>query len=241
MSAPEHENTAASRPDAEAQAPIEDDCAANVPAGADPADYTLSIAEPSELPSVVSAPFLAPPERPRYELTRPVFFVGFMVAGKTSVSRKLARTCGVASVDLDAYLERREGKTINQMFAEEGEEGFRARETDILREFSQREPLLVSCGGGVVLKPENREILKGPGFVVYLKVTAEQAYARVKDVSTRPLFRDLDTARKTINGRLPMYEEVADAMVDTVGKSIPQVAREVRDILEREGVLCQRK
>ncbi len=244
----QHENEggggkgAASKADAALDvAAAESETGAIDPSSADPAAFTLSIAEPSELPSVVSAPFLAPPERPTYELTRPVFFVGFMVAGKTSVSRKLARTCGVASVDLDAYLERREGKTINQMFAEEGEEGFRSKETEVLREFSLRDPLLVSCGGGVVLRLENREILKGPGFVVYLQVTAEQAYARVKDVSTRPLFRDLETARKTINGRLPMYEEVADAMVDTVGKSIPQVAREVREILEREGVLCQRK
>lgn len=172
-------------------------------------------------------------------LTTPVFLVGFMVAGKTSVARRLARTCGLASVDLDTYLERREGKTVNQMFAEIGEDGFRAQETATLREFAVGEPLLISCGGGVVLKPKNREILKASGFVVYLKVTAEQAFARVKDVSSRPLFRDLETARKTINSRLPMYEEVADAMVDTVGKNIPAVAREVRSILEREGVLCQ--
>ena len=138
-------------------------------------------------------------------------------------------------------MERREGKTINQIFSEVGEEGFRAMETEVLRDFSQRDPLLVSCGGGVVLKSENREILKRSGFVVYLKVTAEQAYARVKDVSSRPLFRDLETARKTIDGRLPLYEEVADASVDTVDKTVAQVAREVRRILEKEGILCQQR
>ena len=114
-------------------------------------------------------------------------------------------------------------------------------ETEVLRDFSQRDPLLVSCGGGVVLKSENREILKRSGFVVYLKVTAEQAYARVKDVSSRPLFRDLETARKTIDGRLPLYEEVADASVDTADKTVAQVAREVRRILEKEGILCQQR
>ncbi len=180
-------------------------------------------------------------ERIVYDLTTPVFLVGFMVAGKTSTARRLARTCGLASVDLDTYIERREGKTVNQIFGECGEDGFRAMETATLRDFANGQPLLVSCGGGVVLKPENREILKGSGFVVYLKVTAEQAFARVSDVSSRPLFRDLETARKTINGRLPMYEEVADATVDTVGKNVPAVAREVRAVLEREGVLCQRR
>ena len=180
-------------------------------------------------------------DRPAYELARPVFFVGFMVAGKTSVSRRLARSCGVASVDLDGYIERREGKPINQMFVEIGEEGFRAMETAVLDEFAEKDPMLISCGGGIVLRPENREILKSKGFVVYLQVTAEQAYERIGDVSTRPNFRDLPTARKTIQARLPMYEEVADAMVDTVGKNIPTVAREVRQVLEQEGILCQRR
>ncbi len=206
-----------------------------------PDELTLSVAEPDQPTAVVSSPFLKSQQEPHYELTCPVFFVGFMVAGKTSVSRRLARMCGLSTVDLDAYIERSEGKTINKIFEEEGEDGFRKIETDVLREFAHREPLLVSCGGGIVLRPENREILKGPGFVVYLQVTAEQAYARVSDVSTRPLFKDLDTARKTIASRLPMYEEVADAMVDTVGKNIPQVANEVRDILEQKGILCQRK
>ncbi len=181
------------------------------------------------------------PPRSIAKLSRPVFLVGFMVAGKTSVARKLARTCGAASVDADTYIERREGKTVNQIFAEVGEEGFRDMETAVLRDFASREPLLISCGGGAVLRAENREILKESGFVVYLKVTAEQAYSRVKDVSSRPLFRDLETARKTIGARVPLYEEVADASVDTVGKSVAQVAREVRGILEREGVLWQQK
>ena len=92
-----------------------------------------------------------------------------------------------------------------------------------------------------MLRPENREVLKRAGFVVYLKVTADQAYARVKDVSSRPYFRDLETARKTIEDRLPLYEEVADTQVDTLGKDVHQVAREVRRVLEREGVLCRQR
>lgn len=206
-----------------------------------PEALTLSVTTPDEVATIVKSPLLTQTERPAYDLTRTVFFVGFMVAGKTSTSRKLARTCGVASVDLDAYIERREGKAINQIFAERGEEAFRAMETSVLDEFAQKDPLLVSCGGGIVLRPENREILKRDGFVVYLQVTAEQAVERVGDVSTRPLFRDLETARKTIEGRLPMYEEVADLSVDTVGKSIGEVAREVRLALEKEGILCPRQ
>ena len=101
--------------------------------------------------------------------------------------------------------------------------------------------MLVSCGGGIVLREENREILKNNGFVVYLQVTAEQAVERVGDVSTRPLFKNLETARKTIEGRLPMYEDAASVAIDTNGKSINMVAQEIQDILEKEGILCLRQ
>ena len=77
----------------------------------------------------------------------------------------------------------------------------------------------MSCGGGAVLRPENRAILAERGYVVYLQVTADEAASRISDVSTRPLFRDLDTARATIEARLPLYEDVADAVVDTAGKT----------------------
>ena len=207
----------------------------------DPTAFTLSVTTPDEVATIVDSRLIGAASDSEYRLTKPVFFVGFMVAGKTSVSRQLARTCGLASVDLDAYIERREGKPINQMFQEIGEEGFRQIETATLDEFAQGEPRLVSCGGGIVLREENRNIINTHGYAVYLQVTAEEAAARIGDVSTRPNFHDLETARKTIADRLPMYEETADCSVDTVGKSIAEVAREVAEILEKEGVLCRQQ
>lgn len=171
------------------------------------------------------------------ELRRPVFFVGFMGAGKTSVSRRLARLCGISSIDMDSYIERRDGRRIRDIFAEDGEGRFRDLETQVLREMTQGEPALISCGGGVVLRPENRAILREGGFVVFLKVRAEEAKSRISDPSTRPLLGDVESARKTNEERLPLYEEVADATVDTSGKGVTALAFKVKAILEKEGVL----
>lgn len=180
-------------------------------------------------------------DRAAYELTRPVFFVGFMGAGKTSVARKLARRAGVSAIDMDTYIERRCDMKVKEIFAKSGEAGFRAIETDVLRELACGEPRLVSCGGGVVLAQANREILKEHGFVVYLKVTAAEAASRIYDVSTRPLFGDLQQAQRVIEGRLPLYEEVADATVDTAGRGSGAVSREVFALLKEEGILCQQR
>lgn len=177
-----------------------------------------------------------------YELDRPVFLVGFMGAGKTSVARKLARMAGVASVDMDTYIERCEHKRVKEIFAEVGEEGFRAIETQTLYELGmKRDPMVVSCGGGVVLRPENRKALSELGLVVYLSVTAAEAASRISDVSSRPLFGDLQNAQRVIDERLPLYEEVADVTIDTVGRGSSSIAHEVFDILKEKGVLWQQK
>ena len=172
-------------------------------------------------------------------MSRPVFFVGFMGAGKTSVARRLARTCKVASVDMDTYIERREGKKVKEIFAAVGEEGFRAVETEVLRELGvAADPMLVSCGG---VTPANHEVFRECGFVVYLEVTADEAADRISDTSTRPLFQNLEAARARCAERLPLYAAVADATVNTAGKSVPAIAREVQRILEKEGILCPQR
>ena len=173
-----------------------------------------------------------------YKLLRPVFFVGFMGAGKTSVARKLARNANIASIDMDTYIERVCGMKVKQIFEESGEAGFRAIETDVLRELALAEPKLVSCGGGVVLADENREILREHGCVVYLQVTAAEAASRISDVSTRPLFGDLEQAQRVIEGRLPLYEEVADLTVDTSGRGTGSISHEVFALLKKRGVLA---
>ena len=179
-------------------------------------------------------------DKGRFSLVRPVFLVGFMGAGKTSAARKLARLAGLASIDMDTFIERREGKNASQIFAESGEAAFRAIETQVLRQLVEGEPVLVSCGGGVVVTPENRILLRDGGYVVYLKVTADEAASRISNTATRPLFTDLESARRIIQERLPLYEEVADAAVDTAGRGSGSVAREIFAVLKREGILVSK-
>lgn len=176
----------------------------------------------------------------RMELTRPVFFVGFMGAGKTSVARRLARTCGVASVDMDTYIERREGKKVKEIFAEGGEEGFRAhRDGRAARIGRQADPfahLLRRRRGGHAGQPTTSSA--EAGFVVYLEVTADEAASRISDTSTGPCSRTWKRPAPLRGGRLPLYEAVANVRVSTAGKSVPAIAREVQRILEKEGILC---
>ncbi len=174
-----------------------------------------------------------------WELTCPVFFVGFMGAGKTSTARKLARLVGCAAIDMDTYIERKCGMKVREIFSEVGEEGFRSIETDVLRELAAGEPRLISCGGGVVLAPVNRQILKEGGCVVYLTVTAQEAASRISNIATRPLFGDLENAQRVLEGRLPLYEEVADVRIETAGRGTGLIAREAFRRLKEEGVIWQ--
>lgn len=174
-----------------------------------------------------------------YTLTKPVYFIGFMGAGKTSVSQYLALTLGLASLDADEYLELLEDRVIADIFAEDGEDAFRDLETRYLEEISERSPRLIGCGGGVVKRAENVRIMKEHGYVVYLGVTADEAAARIPNTDSRPLFKNLEVARKTVAEREPLYEAAADVYVSTTGREVPEIADEVRDRLLESGVLVK--
>lgn len=175
-----------------------------------------------------------------YRLTQPVFFIGFMGAGKTSISQQLAVQYGIASIDADEYLELREDRIIADIFAEDGEEAFRDIETDVLRDLASRSPRLIGCGGGVVTKrPENAEIMREHGYVVYLQVTADEAARRIPNTDSRPMFKNLDTARKTIIERIPNYEAAAHFSIDTEGRPVVDLAREIAEHLLEVGVMVK--
>lgn len=175
-------------------------------------------------------------------IDRNVFFIGFMGAGKSTIARKLARSCGIASLDMDKYIERAQGCRITEIFADGGEETFRKIERQTLLELAQGDaPMLISCGGGIVVSPESRQVLKESGFVVHLLVDADEAAARISDKSSRPLFNDIESARRRCRERLPLYEEVADLTISTGGKSVYRIANEVMSGLRKAGVLCRQR
>ena len=171
-------------------------------------------------------------------LNETVFLIGFMGAGKSTVARRIARTLGVSALDMDKYIERAQGCSVKQIFETSGESGFRKIEHDVLSELAlSEEPMLVSCGGGVVMDPANRRILRENGKVVHLLVDADEAAERIGDKTSRPLFNDMESARELCRRRLPLYEESADVTVLTGGRGVNSIAREIIDWLRREGAV----
>jgi shikimate kinase len=164
-----------------------------------------------------------------------LFLIGFMGAGKSTVGRLVADRIGRPFVDLDSLIEREAGMRITQIFAESGEERFRELESRALAAMASRPPSVVACGGGIVLSDENRLSLQRLGTIVYLKVTAGEAVARVGDGGTRPLLAGPGgalAATTLLAARESLYSSVADITVDTSGRRPSEVASEVATAYE---------
>jgi len=158
-----------------------------------------------------------------------IFLIGFMGSGKSTVGRLLGEHLGSRVVDLDTMIEERSGRSIPAIFAEDGEEAFRALEHDALAEACEGPDAVIACGGGVVLRDENRAMMRQCGIVIYLAVSAEEALARIGDTSGRPLLaRDsAKMAHSILEARLSLYRASAHHIVDTVGRDAEEVALEV--------------
>lgn len=165
----------------------------------------------------------------------PIFLVGMMGAGKTTIGRSLARALGREFRDLDHEIEARCGVRVAHIFDIEGEEGFRKRERTVLDQCSALPELVLATGGGAVLAPENRKRLKSRGVVVYLRATPEELYRRVARDRNRPLLQTADPQakiRELVALREPMYEEVADIVFDTGSMPVSQVVKALVPLLQ---------
>ena len=158
-----------------------------------------------------------------------IFLVGFMGAGKSTVGRLVASRLGLPFADLDEMVEDAAGRTVAHLWAESGEETFRAAESDALASLAAAAPSVVACGGGVVLADANRSLLKSLGRVVYLTVSAEEALARIGGGDSRPLIAGggATMAPRLLEARDALYGAVADVVVTTTGRSPEDVADDV--------------
>ncbi len=159
-----------------------------------------------------------------------IVLCGMMGVGKTSVGIQIAKLTGRRWFDTDVVISDRHGK-ISDIFEYYGEAHFRALETDVVRELIKLDGLVISTGGGLVLQPENSEMLKQNGVIVFLRAGFETLISRVRADESRPLLKDMgrtaETLGQLLSVRTPIYEHVADRIVDTDGKTVEEVAREI--------------
>jgi len=163
-----------------------------------------------------------------------IVLVGFMGSGKTTVGKLLAEQTGMPLVDMDTQIEERSGKTINEIFAQDGEPHFRALEREMVQELASKDGQIISTGGGIVLNPNNIANFEKTGLVVCLLVDADTVLDRVRHDSTRPLLAgDKETKIvELLQSRKHLYESITHK-INTNGRPSPEpTAQEIIDLYE---------
>ncbi len=148
-----------------------------------------------------------------------------MGTGKTTVGMRVAKSLGLRFVDTDKLIAKNAGKTIPMIFEESGETRFRDLETEVLRACAADSGQVISTGGGIVLREENREILRSSGYVIWLKASPESIYERVKRNRNRPLLQTenpLETIREMLASRQELYEACRDLVITSDGLTMEE-------------------
>ena len=149
-----------------------------------------------------------------------------MGAGKSTVGKVLAKKLGRRFLDADHVIEERCGVKIPVIFEMEGEEGFRKREAQVIREITAEHDIVLATGGGAILFPDNRQVLSERGTVIYLHANPIELWHRTKGGEGRPLLRNGD-AKKILEDlysiRDPLYREIADHVIETGKPSVNQL------------------
>ncbi|MBI2297580.1 MAG: AAA family ATPase [Armatimonadetes bacterium] len=168
------------------------------------------------------------------EVTGNIALIGFMAAGKTTVGQALAARLGYTYLDTDELIVDFAAKSIPEVCAEQGEEGFRRIERAAVRAAAERERIVIACGGGVPQEECNVAVLRGHGRVVYLRLTPETATERIlADGRGRPMIDDhvgertpervLARVRELLERRTPAYLAAADVVIDVDGRTVDEL------------------
>lgn len=155
-----------------------------------------------------------------------------MGSGKSAVGRRLAKRLQLEFCDSDELIESRTGVDIPFVFEKEGESGFRKRESAMLAELLQRDDIVLATGGGAVMESDNRRLLAQGGIVVYLCTSVAEQIKRTRNSSHRPLLNvenPAEVLEQLMTVRDPLYREVADVVVETDGRRVTSVTREVEE------------
>lgn len=167
-----------------------------------------------------------------------IILIGMMGSGKTSIGRELELTYGYDFADTDDLIVKKQGMSINEIFAACGEEAFRQMETDLIRnDLTAMTNTVVSCGGGMPLREENRALLRQAGTVVWLHASVDEILQRTKGDTTRPLLNCEDPEsriRDLMDERSPVYRDCAHISVFTDGKEPEEIAREIYNLVNPE-------
>ena len=163
-----------------------------------------------------------------------LLLIGYRGTGKSAVAQLVAVRLGWRWLDADVELERRAGKSIAAIFADEGEPAFRELERQVLTELVRLDRHVLALGGGVVLRAENRELIKKSGGAIWLTADPETIQSRIAGDSTTAARRPnltasggIDEIRALLTQREPLYRECATAVIDTVGRDQSDVSEEV--------------
>jgi shikimate kinase len=160
-----------------------------------------------------------------------IVLTGFMGTGKTAVGRELSRLLNMELVDVDTEIEKSQKMTINEIFKKFGEAKFREIETEMIQKLSEHKNVIISTGGGAVLKQGNMDALRKQGVIVCLMATPEIILKRTVRSSNRPLLQVEDPfarIKELLDFRRPFYEK-ADIAIDTEGKTPLQIAEEIME------------
>lgn len=163
-----------------------------------------------------------------------LILIGFMGTGKSAVSLQLSHMLSLPCFEMDQLIVENEKKEISEIFKENGESYFRDLETALLKKILQKNGIIISCGGGIVLRKENIDLMKNHGTVILLTATPETILERVKQSQSRPILdgkKNIHDISKLIEERQDKYIQASHIIISTDSKSLSQISHEILESL----------